>query len=62
MKKRRIILLGATGSIGESAMKVARRIPDRMEIVGMSAHRNIDKIIEAAREFKPLLVCVGSEA
>ncbi|MEO6848155.1 MAG: 1-deoxy-D-xylulose-5-phosphate reductoisomerase, partial [Chthoniobacterales bacterium] len=41
---------------------VARRIPDRMEIVGMSAHRNIDKIIEAAREFKPLLVCVGSEA
>ncbi|MEO6055003.1 MAG: 1-deoxy-D-xylulose-5-phosphate reductoisomerase, partial [Chthoniobacterales bacterium] len=58
-RKRKIVLLGATGSIGQSAMKVARAIPDRMEILGMSANRNIDGIIAAAREFKPKLLCIG---
>ncbi|MEO8205759.1 MAG: 1-deoxy-D-xylulose-5-phosphate reductoisomerase [Chthoniobacterales bacterium] len=60
-RNRKIVLLGATGSIGQSAMKVARAIPDRMEIVGMSANRNIDGIIAAAREFKPKLLCIGDK-
>ena len=51
MKRRRVVVLGATGSIGESARKVARDIPDRMEIVGMSAHTNAAKLEAAAREF-----------
>ena len=34
---RKVTVLGSTGSIGESALKVARDIPDRMEIVGLAA-------------------------
>lgn len=49
--KKRVVVLGATGSIGKSARKVARDIPDRMEIVGMSAHSNAAELEEAAREF-----------
>lgn len=49
--KKKVVILGATGSIGESARKVARDIPDRMEIVGMSAHSNAAVLAEAAKEF-----------
>jgi 1-deoxy-D-xylulose-5-phosphate reductoisomerase len=51
MRKRRVVILGATGSIGTSALEVARQIPDRMEIVGMSAHRNAEALDAAGREF-----------
>ncbi len=60
MRKRRVVILGATGSIGQSALKVARDIPDRMEIVGMSAHRNAGALEEAAREF-PKARCVHTD-
>ncbi len=51
MRTRRVVVLGATGSIGESARRVARDIPDRMEIVGMSAHSNAEGLARAAAEF-----------
>lgn len=51
MRKRRVVILGATGSIGTSARKVARDIPERMEIVGMSAHSSESALREAGREF-----------
>ena len=60
MKRRRVVILGATGSIGQSALKVARDIPDRMEIVGLSAHKNAAALAEAAREF-PDARCVLSD-
>ena len=41
---RKVLSLGATGSIGASALKVARDIPDRMKIVGLAAHRSIDAL------------------
>ncbi len=40
MRKRRVVVLGATGSIGQSAARVAADLPERMEIVGLAAHRN----------------------
>ncbi len=58
MKKRCVVVLGATGSIGQSAAKVARDIPDRMEIVGMSANRNLDKLAELAGEFPDAKFCI----
>ena len=51
MRRRRVVILGATGSIGQSARKVARDLPERMEIVGMSAHSQADALREAGREF-----------
>lgn len=61
MRKRRVVVLGATGSIGESATKVARDIPDRMEIVGMSANRNAAKLAATANAFRPAAVCLTDE-
>jgi 1-deoxy-D-xylulose-5-phosphate reductoisomerase len=60
MRKRRVVILGATGSIGESAQKVARDIPERMEIVGMSAHSNAGKLHDAAKHFPNAKLAISS--
>ena len=62
MRKRRVILLGATGSIGSSAIKVAETIPDRMEIVGMAANRNARLLAQAANRSRPEAICLVNEA
>src|SRR6266705_3197144 len=61
MKRKRVVVLGATGSIGESALKVARDIPERMEIVGLAANSNAQKLGEAANEIRPESVCLVDE-
>jgi 1-deoxy-D-xylulose-5-phosphate reductoisomerase len=53
-RRRRVVILGSTGSIGQSALKVARDIPDRMEIVGLAAARSVTQFIEQLREWRPL--------
>lgn len=58
MKRKRVVILGATGSIGESALKVARDIPERMEIVGLAAKGNAQKLAAAANEVRPESVCL----
>ena len=55
---RKLVVLGATGSIGQSAAKVARDIPERMKIVGMSAHRNLAALAELAVEFPEAALCL----
>src|SRR5215471_586564 len=62
MNRKRVIVLGATGSIGESAMKVARDIPERMEIVGLAANCNAEKLAAAANEMRPAFVCLVDES
>jgi 1-deoxy-D-xylulose-5-phosphate reductoisomerase len=59
--RKRVVILGATGSIGESALKVARDIPDRMEIVGLAANSNAQKLAAAANEIRPESVCLVDE-
>src|ERR1043165_9090555 len=61
MNRKRIVILGATGSIGESALKVARDIPERMEIVGLAAKSNARKLAAAANEVRPESVCLVDE-
>jgi len=58
MKRKRVVVLGATGSIGESAVKVAHDIPERMEIVGLAANRNARKLAEQANRVRPNAVCL----
>jgi 1-deoxy-D-xylulose-5-phosphate reductoisomerase len=57
---RNVVILGATGSIGRSARKVAKDIPSRMRIVGMSAHANAEELAEAAREFPEAKTALSS--
>lgn len=58
MKKRKVVILGSTGSIGTSALKVARDIPERMEVVALAAHSSVEKLAEQAREFGVKKVCL----
>lgn len=62
MKRKRVIVLGATGSIGESALKVAHDIPERMEIVGLAANRNARKLAEQANRVRPKAICLVDES
>jgi len=57
-ERKRVVVLGATGSIGESALKVARDIPERMEIVGLAANSNAEKLAAAANETRAPAVCL----
>jgi 1-deoxy-D-xylulose-5-phosphate reductoisomerase len=61
MKKRRVTVLGATGSIGQSAAKVADALPDRIEIVGLAAHRNAAGLAAQANRFRPAALCLADE-
>jgi len=62
MKRKRVVVLGATGSIGESALKVAHDIPERMEIVGLAANRNARKLAEQANKVRPQAICLVDES
>jgi 1-deoxy-D-xylulose-5-phosphate reductoisomerase len=61
VNRKRVVILGATGSIGESALTVARDIPERMEIVGLAAKSNAQKLAAAANEVRPESVCLVDE-
>lgn len=50
-KKKRVVLLGATGSIGESTLRVLDAHRDRLELVGVAAHSNWEKLAAIARQF-----------
>jgi 1-deoxy-D-xylulose-5-phosphate reductoisomerase len=61
MKRKRVVVLGATGSIGESAAKVARDIPERVEIVGLAANSKARELAAQANELRPAAVCIVDE-
>ncbi len=50
LQKRRVVLLGSTGSIGTSTLKVAAALPDEIEIVGLAAHSNVALLAAQAYE------------
>src|SRR5438045_7245011 len=62
MKRKRVVVLGATGSIGESALKVAHDIPNRMEIVGLAANSKAAKLAAQANRVRPKAVCLVDES
>jgi 1-deoxy-D-xylulose-5-phosphate reductoisomerase len=61
MKRKRVVVLGATGSIGDSTLKVAHDIPERMEIVGLAANSNAEKLATAANQTRAGAVCLVDE-
>ena len=61
-RRKRVAILGSTGSIGESSLKVARDLPERMEVVALAAHRSGRRILEQAREFGVRQVALADEA
>jgi 1-deoxy-D-xylulose-5-phosphate reductoisomerase len=58
--KRRLTILGSTGSIGRQALDVVRKYPDRFEVVGLSAGRDAETLAQQATEFHPEYVALES--
>jgi len=55
---RRVSLLGATGSIGDSALDVIARHPDRFAVAALAAHRNAKKLAALCRRFRPAIAAL----
>lgn len=60
MAKRRIVVLGSTGSIGTQTLDVVRQHSDRLQIVGLAVHGSVDELAAQAREFGVRHVAVGN--
>lgn len=60
-QKKRIALMGSTGSIGTQTLEVIRLFPEEMEVELLTAQTNADLLIEQAKEFKPNAVVIGDE-
>ena len=56
---RRVALLGATGSIGASALDVIARHPDRFEVVALSAHHRVDELVALCARFRPRVAVIA---
>ncbi len=59
---RRISVLGSTGSIGCSTLDIVARYPHLFEITALTAHRNVGRLIEQARQFRPQVAVIGDES
>jgi 1-deoxy-D-xylulose-5-phosphate reductoisomerase len=56
----RVAILGATGSIGTSALSVADAHPDRVTIVGLAAAGNVDAMAAAVSRYRPTAVSMAT--
>lgn len=56
---RRLALLGATGSIGRSALSVVEAFPERFRVVSMSAGKNVEALLPAISACRPAVVSVS---
>ena len=59
---KQLAILGSTGSIGTQTLDVVRANPDRFAVYAICANRNVDLLVEQAREFKPEVVCIADES
>lgn len=59
--KKRISILGSTGSIGTQALEVIASHPDKLELIAISANGNDELLIEQAIRYKPKMVCIVNE-
>lgn len=58
---KNLSLLGSTGSIGVNVLNIARQFPDRFQVLGLAAGRNIKLLSDQILEFKPALISVLDE-
>ena len=59
--RKRISILGSTGSIGLNALEVVRHLTDRLDIVYLSANKNTKRMVKQCREFHPEAVVMNDE-
>ncbi len=59
---KNVVVLGCTGSIGTSTVKVAEDLPDRIRLIGLAAGNNVALLIEQTRKHHPVAVSISDPA
>ena len=57
---KNVVILGATGSIGDSTLGVLRHLGENFNVLGLSGGRQLEKLAECIREWDPAFVSVGN--
>jgi 1-deoxy-D-xylulose-5-phosphate reductoisomerase len=55
---KNVVLLGSTGSIGTSSVKVAEDLPDRIRLLGLAAGNNVELLLEQTRRHRPEAISI----
>jgi len=56
---KNVVLLGSTGSIGTSTIKVAEDLPDQIRLLGLGAGNNVGLLLEQTRQHTPQAICIS---
>ena len=59
---KNVVLLGSTGSIGTSTVKVAEDLPDQIRLLGLAAGGNLELLLEQTRKHKPAVISISDPA
>ncbi len=59
--KRKISIIGSTGSIGTQTLEVIEKLQDKFEIIALAGGSNVDLLNKQINKFKPKYVCLGSK-
>lgn len=59
---KRVSVLGATGSIGDSTLRVLSQHASRFQVAALTAQDNVEKLIALAKQWQPSMVAIGNEA
>ena len=59
--RKKVIVLGATGSIGKQTLEIARQFPEYFQIVAMSTHKNEQELLNASACFENPALCVSGK-
>src|SRR5512137_1475756 len=59
---KKVVLLGSTGSIGTSTIKVAEDLPDRIRLIGLAAGNNSELLLDQTRKHQPEAISINDPA
>src|SRR5262245_3761710 len=59
---KKVVLLGSTGSIGTSTIKVAEDLPDQIRLLGLAAGNNVELLLEQTRKHQPQAISITDPA
>ena len=62
MTRRTVTILGSTGSIGVSTLDLLSHVEDEVEIIGLTAGRNVERLAEQAKRWRPRVVVIEDES
>jgi 1-deoxy-D-xylulose-5-phosphate reductoisomerase len=59
---KKVVLLGSTGSIGTSTIKVAEDLPEQIQLIGLAAGNNAELLLEQTRKHQPGVISISDPA